>query len=75
MALNRHVQSKKLAALLDVSPRTIRHWATNPVNPLPGKRINGLWLFDCTKVEQWMNEMQTETEDLDRIVSEMLENQ
>ena len=72
MALSQHIRCSRLATLLDVSPRTIRHWANNPVNPLPGKRINGVWLFELDQVERWLNKIQNSAAGTDAAVEELL---
>ena len=59
MALNQKINCTNLAKLLDVTPRTIRNWASDPVNPLPGKRVNGVWLFDCEAVEKWLDQKES----------------
>lgn len=72
MLLNQKINSKKLAKLLDVTPRTIRNWATDSVDPLPGMRIRGLWLFDVEKIDEWL-ERQNKITDVDSIFNDILE--
>lgn len=71
MALTQKINCSKLAKLLDVTPKTIRNWAKAPVNPLPGLRVKGIWLFDVEQVYGWL-EKQSEATDMDAVVSEIL---
>jgi phage terminase Nu1 subunit (DNA packaging protein) len=69
--LRQHISCSKLAALLDVSTRTIRNWATNPLDPLPGLRVRGVWLFNVERVQEWL-ERQNKTVDMDAMVDGIL---
>ena len=71
MSIKQHINCSKLAKLLDVTPRTIRNWAADPVNPLPGIRVKGLWLFDIEQVQKWL-EKQDKAIDIDATVSGLL---
>ena len=72
MTLNQHIRCSRLAKLLDVSPRTIRNWASDPTHPLPGKLVNGVWLFELAEVERWLNEIQESTAGTDAAVEALL---
>ena len=72
MPLNQKINCSKLAKLLDVNPRTIRNWATAPVDPLPGIRVRGIWLFDVEKIEEWLKK-QNKTTEIDLIFNDILE--
>lgn len=73
MALKQKINCSNLAKILDVTPRTIRNWAIDPINPLPGYRTKGVWLFDVEEVQHWL-ERQNDTADTDAVVSEILNN-
>lgn len=67
------INCSKLATLLDVTPRTIRNWATDPVDPLPGLRVKGIWLFNVEQVQEWL-EKQDNTMAVEAMVDEILTN-
>ena len=71
MTLTQKINCSKLAKLLDVTPRTIRNWATDSINPLPGIRVKGLWLFNIEQVQKWL-EKQDIAIDIDTTVDEIL---
>ena len=72
MALTQHIQCRRLAKLLDVSPRTIRHWANDPVAPLPSKKIKGVLLFDAAEVQTWMTENEQRAVDIQAMTDEIV---
>jgi hypothetical protein len=71
MTLKQHISCSKLAKLLDICPRTVRNWATDPVNPLPGLRVKGGWLFDEEQVQAWLDNHK-DTVDVDAAVNALL---
>ncbi len=71
MALTQKIRCSRLAKLLDVCPRTLRNWVTDPVNPLPGLRVKGIWLFEEKQVQEWL-EKQNNTVDVDAAVNELI---
>lgn len=73
MTLKQKINCSNLAKILDVSPRTIRNWANDPVNPLPSYRPKGIWLFDVEEVQQWL-EKQNNHADVDAIVNEIIDD-
>lgn len=73
MSLTQKINCSRLAKLLDVTPRTIRNWSRDSVDPLPGIRVKGIWLFDTEQVKNWLDK-QSHASDADTVVSEMLED-
>ena len=59
----RCVDVKGLAALLSVSPRTIRHWAADPADPLPAITKKGKTLFRIEAVAEWLDDDQPGRDD------------
>jgi len=43
------------AALLSVSPRTVRSWAAAPVDPLPAITNKGKLLFRLSQITAWLD--------------------
>lgn len=56
---------------MDVTTRTIRNWTNDPTNPLPAKKVNGVWLLEIEAVEKWLERKNT-TVATDAIVDELL---
>jgi phage terminase Nu1 subunit (DNA packaging protein) len=73
VTLNQHIRCRNLAKLLDVTPRTIRNWALSLDNPLPGKRIKGVWLFECEAVSKWLCNQENAI-DTDKMVEDLFNN-
>lgn len=71
MPLKQHVNCSKLAKLLDVTPRTIRNWAADPIDPLPGLKVRGVRIFNIEQVQEWL-ERQDGTAEVDSAIDELL---
>lgn len=73
MSIKQHINCKNLAKSLDVTARTIRNWASDGVSPLPAKKVNGVWLFECEAVEKWLKKRDSDIT-VDVMVNEILSN-
>lgn len=70
--MKRYVNTKQLSTIISLSPRTIRKWVTDPVNPLRCYRVGGKLLFEESEVVQWLEQFRVETIDLDTKVDEFM---
>ena len=68
------VNLKTLSKRLGVSPRTLRGWMRDPVDPLPGYRVKGTLLFRWTEIERWLDAHRVETVDLEAQANEILDS-
>ena len=76
MSIKQHINCSNLAKVLDVDSRTIRNWAVDSVDPLPAKKIKGIWLFECDSVNKWLDQHGVEIdvkEKLDEILTSLME--
>lgn len=71
MSLNQHISCSKLAKMLDVTPRTIRNWAVDCDDPLPGYKVKGIRIFDVEQVQEWLKRHDN-TIDIDAKLNEIL---
>lgn len=65
---------KSLSTRLSISPRTLRGWMRDPVDPLPGYKVKGTLLFKWAEVERWLDAHRIEQTDLDAQVDEILKS-
>jgi hypothetical protein len=49
-----YLDLKQLSIRTGLSPRTIRYWVHDPVNPLPAYRPRNKLLFKWHEVERWI---------------------
>lgn len=63
---------KILARQLSVTPRTLRGWMRDPVDPLPGYKVKGTLLFRWAEIERWLDAHRVETVNLEAQVDEIL---
>ena len=62
----------ELAALLGVSPRTLRRWMRD--EGLPYLRLDGVVLIPRASLEDWMTERASDERRRDRVAAEILES-
>jgi hypothetical protein len=72
VSLGQHIKCRRLAKLLDVSPKTICNWVHDLDDPLPSIRVKGTLLFDCETVSQWLKEHKITAVDLDAMVNQII---
>ncbi len=66
--MKQYVSIKQLSTTIGLSPRTLRRWVIDPVNPLPCYHVGGKLLFEESEVEQWLEKFRVDTIDMDAIV-------
>lgn len=70
--MKRYVNIKQLSTTIGLSPRTIRKWVIDPVNPLRCYRVGGKLLFEESEVEQWLKKFRVKAINIDATVDELL---
>lgn len=63
----RLLKVKELAAILNVSPKTIYQWAE--MGKIPCRKLNGALRFVWSEIEEWLEDCKIEfSDDLDDLV-------
>lgn len=69
-----YIDLKQLRQLLPLSPRTLRHYVHDPVDPLPAYQIHGKLIFRCSEVVDWIAKHRVEPLDSESIATDLLAN-
>ena len=70
--MKRYVNIKQLTNTIGLSPRTIRKWIVNPVNPIPCFRVGGKLLFEESEMTTWLEGHRIKTIDIEAMADELL---
>lgn len=67
-----YINLKGLSRRLNVSPKTLRSWISEPDLQLPAYRVKGCLLFNWAEVERWLEKFRIKAVDIDATVDEIL---
>lgn len=72
MDASEYINLRTLSKRLNVAPRTLRSWISDPDLKLPVYKVKGLLLFRWSEIEQWLGSYKIKTIDIDVTVDELL---
>ena len=64
-----YIDINELSTRASLSPRTLRGWVRDAVNPLPAYRVGGKLLFRWCEVVAWIEGQRIGTIDIDELIS------
>ena len=68
----KYIDLKELSAHIGLSPRTLRKYVTDPVQPLPCFKVGGKLVFKESEVGKWIETFRVKPTDVDAVVDEMI---
>ena len=68
-----YINLRILSKRLNVSPKTLRSWISEPDLKLPAYKVKGCLLFNWAEVERWIEKFRVKAVDVDAaVVDELL---